>query len=106
MQHGVYSVPNKTQRDVKHWVDINIGQCTCEKGKDGSPCSHQVAIVLHYGSPSVNCIPVMDPKGKQQLAYIAYGEAALQVNLYLISHRVHCKIRKTLSHHDAGSTLE
>jgi len=78
MQHGIYSVPSKTQRGVKHWVDMNIGQCTCEKGRDGSPCSHQAAIVLYFGSPSVNCIPVMDPKGKQKLAYIAHGDAALK----------------------------
>ena len=78
VQHGVYSVPSKTERGVKHWVDMNIGQCSCEQGKDGSPCSHQAAIVLHFGSPSVNCIPVMDPKGKQTLVYIAHGEAAVR----------------------------
>ena len=66
------------QREVKYWVDMCIGQCTCPQGKDGSPCSHQAAIVLHYGSPSVNCIPVMDPKAKQKLAYIAHGEEALK----------------------------
>ena len=41
------------------------------KLKDGSPCSHQAAIVLYFGSPSVNCIPVMDPESKQKLAYNA-----------------------------------
>jgi len=78
IQHGIYSVPSKTERGIKHWVDMNVGQCTCEKGRDGSPCSHQAAIVLYFGSPSVNCIPVMDPKGKQTLAYIAHGEDAVQ----------------------------
>ena len=47
-------------------------------GQDGSHCSHQAAIVLHFRSPLVNYIPAMDPKGKQTLAYIAHGEAAVQ----------------------------
>ena len=57
---------------------MNISQCSCEQGKDGSPHSHQAAIFLHFGLPSVNFIPVMDPKGKQTLAYIAHGEVAVQ----------------------------
>jgi len=32
-QHGIYSVPSKTEWGVKHWVDMNIGQCSCEQGK-------------------------------------------------------------------------
>ena len=78
LSDSTFSVPSKTERGVKYWVDMSIGQCTCPQGKDGSPCSHQAAIVLHYGSLSVNCIPVMDPTAKQKLAYIANGKEALK----------------------------
>ena len=39
---------------------------------------HQAATVLYFGTPSVNYIPVMDPKGKHKLAYIAHGKETLQ----------------------------
>ena len=57
---------------------MEIGRCTCPQGMDGSPCSHQAAITLNFGSPSVNCIPTLDPEGKRKLAYIAYGADAIQ----------------------------
>ena len=73
-----YSVPSKTERGVIYHVDMEIGICTCPQGQDGSPCSHQAAVVINFGSPSINCIPTMDPEGKRKLAYIAYGEDAIQ----------------------------
>ena len=83
LSDSTFSVASKTERGVRYWVDMCIGWCTCPQGKDGSPCSHQGAIVLYFGSPSVNCIPVMDPEGKQKLAYIAHGNEALQdLNFY------------------------
>lgn len=57
---------------------MEIGQCTCLQGRDGSPCSHQAAIILNFGAPSVNCIPTLDPVGKRKLAYIAYGANAIK----------------------------
>ncbi len=75
---GQFSVPSKTDRGVTYHVDMDIGVCTCPQGRDGSPCSHQAAVVIHYGSPSVNCIPTMDPKGKRKLAFIAFGENAIE----------------------------
>ena len=57
---------------------MDIGVCTCPQGCDGSPCAHQAVVILHYGSPSVNCIPTMDPEGKRKLAFIAFGENAIK----------------------------
>ena len=31
-----------------------IGACSCKRGKDGSPCSHQAADVFHYHHKSLN----------------------------------------------------
>ena len=73
-----FSVISRTEKNVTHLVDMQIGICTCPQGQDGSPCSHQAAVIIHFGSPSVNCIPTLDPIGKRMLAYIAYGEDAIQ----------------------------
>ena len=39
-----FSVASRTERGVTHFVDMEIGQCTCPQGKDGFPCSHQAVI--------------------------------------------------------------
>ncbi len=75
---GCFEVPSKTERGVVYHVDMAIGVCTCRQGQDGSPCSHQAAVALNFGCPTVNCIPVLDPEGKRRLAFIAYGKDAVQ----------------------------
>lgn len=57
---------------------MQLGTCSCIAGKDGSPCSHQAAVVRHYHIPSVNCIPTLVPEVRQQLAAIAMGSEAIQ----------------------------
>ena len=73
-----YIVPSKEEREVVYHVDVEVGTCTCPHGQDGSPCSHQAAVVLHFGCASVNFIPILNPEGKRSLAIIAYGEDAIQ----------------------------
>ena len=34
-------------------VDMVLGVCTCPQGSDGLPCTHQAAIGLHCGTPSI-----------------------------------------------------
>ena len=57
---------------------MKLGACSCPAGQDGSPCSHQAAIVNHYHVPSINCIPTLSPQTRQQLAVIAVGPKAVQ----------------------------
>ena len=88
LSDSTFSVPSKTERGVKYWVYMCIGQCTCPQGKDGSPCSHQAAIVLHYGSPFFDFIPVMDPTVKQK---VANGEEALKdISFYCTLNQSFC----------------
>ena len=61
---------------------MEVGICTCPHGQDGSPCSHQAAVVLHFSCASVNFIPILNPEGKRSLAIIAYGEDAVQDLMY------------------------
>ena len=44
-----YIVPSKEEREVVYHVDVEVGICTCPHGQDGSPCSHQAAVVLYFG---------------------------------------------------------
>ena len=67
-----------TSRDSKvtYRVDMEIGTCSCEIGKNGSPRSHQAAIVLHYNIESVNFVPTLHPSLRQDIAFLALGNKA------------------------------
>ena len=71
-----FLVKSRRDPDSEYRVDIALGTCTCVGGSDGSPCSHQLAVVLHYHRVSINCIPTLHPSSRRQLAYIALGKAA------------------------------
>ena len=73
-----FSVPSRTEKDATYNVDMQIDICTCPQSQDGSPCSYQAAVAIHFGCPSVNCISTLDPTGKRTLTYIAHGEDATQ----------------------------
>lgn len=73
-----FSLPSKQKRGVSYQVNMEIGICTCTKGQDGSPCSHQAAVAVCCGCPNINCIPVLDPDSKQTLIYIAYDKDSVQ----------------------------
>ena len=40
-----YLVESQTEKGVRYFVDMSIGICSCMGGQDGSPCSHQAAIM-------------------------------------------------------------
>ena len=65
-----------TQVQLRHWVDISLGTCTCVAGKDGTPCSHQSAVTLHFHVASCNIIPTLQPSCRRDLAFIAVGNKA------------------------------
>ena len=73
---NVYHVKSKTDQSITYTVDMTVGVCTCPQGIDGSPCSHQAAVSIHYGTASINCIPTIAPNVRQIYAQIALGEKA------------------------------
>lgn len=75
---GTYLVNSQTERGVKYLVNMDLGICSCSGGQDGSPCSHQAAIVKWLHIPSVNCVPVVSPESRQLLANIALGSGSIQ----------------------------
>ena len=79
-----YLVNSQTEREVKYLVDMSLGVCSCTAGQDGSPCSHQAAVVKHYHIPAVNCIPTLSSESRQLLANVALGCNSVQ-NPYFYS---------------------
>lgn len=73
---NMYTVKSKTERGLVYVVDMSVGVCTCKRGIDGSPCSHQAAIAIHYNIASINCIPTLAANVRQIYAQIALGEKA------------------------------
>lgn len=71
-----FIVKSSRNPDDTYHVDMAFGICSCKHGKDGSPCSHQAAVVLHYHHKSLNFIPTMHAPSRKQLAYIALGDQA------------------------------
>ena len=51
---------------------------SCKCGQDGSSCSHQAAVVLHYHHRSFNFIPTMHTPSRMQLAYLDMVDKAEQ----------------------------
>ena len=78
---NVFTVRSKTERGVIYTVDMTVGVCTCPQGIDGSPCSHQAAVAIHYNKASINCIPTLAPAIRQIYAQIALGEKAEKSSL-------------------------
>ena len=69
--NGWYKVQSQTSRGDYYSVNTHIGFCTCSKGRDGSPCLHQAAVVVQYGEYGLNFITSMSPSARQKLARIA-----------------------------------
>ena len=53
-ENGWYKVQSQTIRGEYYSVNITIGFCTCPRGRDGSPCVHQAAVVIQRGVYSHN----------------------------------------------------
>ena len=54
---------------------MTIGSCSCEVGKDGSPCKHQYMLWAAKRAKCLNFVPVNSPEDRQKLAKIVIGEA-------------------------------
>ncbi len=79
-----YLVENQTERGVKYFVDMSIGICSCMGGQDGSPCSHQAAIVKHHGVPSVNCIPTLSVHYTGLVGYLVVVPVVVKEGIFVV----------------------
>lgn len=60
---------------------MTIGTCSCEIGKDGSPCKHQYVLWSANLASCINFVPVSQPTMRQKLAWIAI-ERSLPLSFY------------------------
>lgn len=56
-------------------VDMSLGVCTCETGRDRSPCKHQYLLWVAKLANCLNFVPVSCPELRQQFALVALGRA-------------------------------
>ncbi len=57
----MFLVTSSKDSKVSYRVDMEIGTCSCDIGKNGALCSHQAAVVLHYNIASVYFVPTLHP---------------------------------------------
>ena len=104
-----YTVQSNTVCGLTYNVDMDIGTCSCPAGIDGSPCSHQAAVVLYYKCASINCVNTT-PEGKRSLAFIAFGENSVSdLSFYQTINEFHEPTNTTsleLMHMDATEVPE
>ena len=74
--NDVFLVKSRHDLETEYQVDISLGTCTCFAGKDGTPCSHQSAVALHFHVASCNIIHTLQPSCRHDLAFIAVGNKA------------------------------
>ena len=80
---NLFTIKSRRDPDSSHKVDTEVGTCSCIRGTHGSPCSHQLAVALHFRKASLNCIPTLHPSSRRLLAFIALGkEANMDISFY------------------------
>ena len=68
---------SQTERGKSSQVNTHIGVCTCPRGLDGSPCSHQAGVLLHYGDESCNYIATISATARLKLAKLALDKGSV-----------------------------
>ena len=83
----VYMVRSHTDPH-NHWiVDLQLGECSCPVGYNGTPCKHQLVAATKYMKSAINKIPTDSPKGRQLLAGIALGKDCQPISFYSSLHQ-------------------
>ena len=83
----VYMVRSHTDPH-NHWiVDLQLGECSCPVGYNGTPCKHQLVAATKYMKSTINKIPTDSPKGRQLLAGVALGKDCQPISFYSSLHQ-------------------
>lgn len=59
---------------TEYIVDTELQICSCEVGRGGAPCKHQLAVVKEFNISHNQFLPTNDPEFKMILYYIMTGE--------------------------------
>ncbi|CAB4043993.1 PREDICTED: uncharacterized protein LOC107344333, partial [Paramuricea clavata] len=73
--NDVFQVASLTDSNRSYMVEMSMGVCTCDWGKDDSPCKHQYLNWVTKQANFLNFLPVACPELRQTIAVVALGEA-------------------------------
>lgn len=72
----IYLVTEKTKtEELKFYVDMELGVCSCIKGCAGAACKHQAAVAKNFSIPAVNIPPFHAKEARQLYAILATGQS-------------------------------
>ena len=84
----VFHVKSTTQQYIVYTSDKVLGVCTSPGGIDVSPWTHQAAIGLHCGTPSIECVPTLIPQMQRAYEQIApRNKPKTDIYVYIEWHR-------------------
>jgi hypothetical protein len=69
-----YETMREQPLSVSYIVNTHIAACSCDKGKTGAPCSHQVAVVLKRKKHANTLLPVYQKELRRLFAKVALGD--------------------------------
>ena len=95
-ENNLFYVDSRQERGLVNIVDMQLGTCTCPRGIDGAPCSHQAAVSKYFHVQSINTIPSLFPEERQELAIVALGNQAKRNLAYFSS--IHQKAEEAVIH--------
>ena len=72
----MYLVTEKTKtEELKFYVDMELGVCSCIKGYAGAACKHQAAVAKNFSIPAVNIPPFHAKEARRLYATLARGQS-------------------------------
>ena len=87
----VYMVRSHTDPH-NHWiVDLQLGECSCPVGYNGTLCKHQLVAATKFMKSTINKIPTDSSKGRQLLAGVALGKDCQLISFYSSLHQSQIK---------------
>lgn len=77
----LFLLPSSCKENIMYEVNVNVGYCTCQRGRTGAFCKHQSFLFRQLEIQLPNA-PVLSTKDRLELAYIASGEQNLNEEFY------------------------
>ena len=72
--NDIYIVPSTSIQWKTYLLNMSTGVCSCDTGRDGSPCKHQFLLWSNKISRCCNFLLVFDKHERKKLAFIALGQ--------------------------------
>ena len=72
----MYLVTEKTKtEEIKFYVDMELGVCSCIKGYAGAACKYQAAVAKYFSKLAVNIPPFHAKEARKLHAILTIGQS-------------------------------